>query len=38
MKKETIPSLDLNNFTKGDQQSRENFSKHLERVLKNMGL
>ena len=37
MKKETIPSLDLNNFTKGDQQSRENFFKTLGKGFEEYG-
>ncbi|MBH75670.1 MAG: flavonol synthase [Flavobacteriales bacterium] len=37
MKKETIPSLDLNNFTNGDQQSRQKFFKTLGKGFEEYG-
>ena len=37
MRKETIPSLDLNDFTNGDQQSREKFFKKLGKGFEHYG-
>ena len=38
MKIETIPSLDLNDFLKGDENKRKISIKLLEKVLRNMAL
>ena len=37
MKKETIPSLDLNDFLKGDKNKRENFYKSIGKGFEEYG-